>query len=224
MATTREQFVKRIRGALGRGANAEAPTPPAVEDALIRLTWAEEDLPGLFAERAEAVGVSVRRCKAADLAGTLGELLDEHEVKTLTLAEEQIAGGAALAAGLDERGYELRAWQDDRSMTGHYDVDAGVSGCGAVLAETGTIIYRSGEGGGRGHMLVPPIHVVVVRRSQVLADMVDYMGQQAGLRPEQLPSSQSMITGPSKTADIEGVLITGVHGPGKVAVIVLEDA
>lgn len=198
--------------------------PPAVDDALVRLTGADEDVLALFAERAEAVGDSVWRCVAAELPAKLAEVLAHYEAKSVTLAADQLSDGAALAEALSEAGIEVRDCRNDRAMTALYDVDAGVTGCGAALAETGTIVYRSGEAGGRGHMLVPPVHVVIVKRSDILPDMLDYMNQQNGCTPAELPAAQTFITGPSKTADIEGVLITGVHGPGKVGVIIVEDA
>ena len=94
----------------------------------------------------------------------------------------------------------------------------------AALAETGTLICCTDADHARGHSLAVPLHVAIVRQSDILPDMIDYMARIHGSSPADLPSAQTLITGPSKTADIEGVLITGVHGPGKVCVLIVTHA
>ena len=65
------------------------------------------------------------------------------------------------------------------------------------------------------------MHVAVVDTTQVLPDLYDCLDA-LGERP-QLPANVSLITGPSKTADIEGELVTGVHGPGELHVVLVEN-
>jgi L-lactate dehydrogenase complex protein LldG len=62
--------------------------------------------------------------------------------------------------------------------------------------------------------LVPPNHLVLLADSRIVEDLLDL-----SISPEDLPSCMTLVTGPSKTADIEGVLITGVHGPGRVQIV-----
>ena len=71
----------------------------------------------------------------------------------------------------------------------------------------------------RGASLIPPVHIAVVAQAQIVPDLCDYFGG-LGLS---LPANINVITGPSKTADIEGILITGVHGPGDVHVALVCD-
>src|SRR5690606_18699946 len=94
----------------------------------------------------------------------------------------------------------------------------------AAIAETGSLVCCSDGGHSRGLSLIPPVHIAIVRKSDILPDMFDFWPRYAQSQPDELPSSIAFITGPSKTADIEGVLITGVHGPGRVFVLVVEDA
>ena len=129
-----------------------------------------------------------------------------------------------LGRRLTDRGITLCDWQSDPTMKNHYAVDAGVTDVHAALAETGTLICCSDSTHGRGLSLVPPIHIAIVRRSDILPDMLDYMATCESTDPADLPSAQALITGPSKTGDIEGVLITGVHGPGRVLICLVEDA
>jgi L-lactate dehydrogenase complex protein LldG len=71
--------------------------------------------------------------------------------------------------------------------------------------------------------LIAPVHIAIVERRQIVPDLIDAFGllRQQGL--EQLASNVTLITGPSKTGDIELQLTTGVHGPGKWRVIVIDD-
>ncbi|MAE60513.1 MAG: hypothetical protein CMJ49_04050 [Planctomycetaceae bacterium] len=114
-------------------------------------------------------------------------------------------------------------WRNDSKMTSAYQADAGLTGVHAGLAETGTLICNSDAAHARGASLAPPVHIAVVRRRDILPDMLDYLPRLEGMSPAELPSSQAWITGPSKTADIEGVLITGVHGPGKLIIVLVDD-
>ena len=66
--------------------------------------------------------------------------------------------------------------------------------------------------------LLPPVHIAIADRSQILPDLFDLYER---LDPLQMPSCVTHITGPSKTGDIELKLVTGVHGPGEVHVIVV---
>ena len=108
-------------------------------------------------------------------------------------------------------------------MDVQFDTDVGVTDVHAALAETGSLICNVDAKHSRGLSLVPPVHIAIVGARQILPDMLDYFATQHDVTGIALPSSQAIITGPSKTADIEGQLVTGVHGPGKVFVYVVED-
>lgn len=221
--TTREQFIGEVRKALGRsGPLSQVPQAPAVDDALIRLASKGDDLVTMFAERAEAVGMKVHRMSQADLLGRFADVLVERGIKRITLADSTPYLDE-LTAACQRGGIELAEWRGDRTMANHYDADAGVSGVHAALAETGSMICCSDARTGRGHSLTPEHHVAIVRRGDILPDMLDYMARQSGKSPMQLPSAQAIITGPSKTADIEGILITGVHGPATVDILLVGD-
>lgn len=222
--TTREQFMTTIRQALGRGAPlSQMPAPPAVDESLVRLTDGSADLAALFAERAEAVGMFVRRTTSVGLATQLLDVLRQIDARAITLSVERLAEKTRLREALKQSDIEVRAWQNDRTMHDHYEADAGVTDVHAAIAESGTMVCCSDAQHGRGPSLVPAVHVAIVRRSDIMPDLLDYMARLRGTKPADLPSAQALITGPSKTADIEGILITGVHGPGEVYVLLVED-
>ena len=195
-----EELLGRIREALGP---REPEPPPEVDEELVRLAGpgSIEDLPDLFERRAREVGFEVHRCGADGVAACVREL-----------------PGASNAA------CESR-WLPDlgtRPFDELYDgVETGITDVAYALAETGTLILHSGPGASRGLSLVPPRHIAIVEERDILPDMVDYWSLIRGTPP---PSSRVFITGPSKTADIEGELVRGVHGPGEVhVVLVLHD-
>jgi L-lactate utilization protein LutC len=100
-----------------------------------------------------------------------------------------------------------------------FRADVGVSGVDFLIAETGTMVLAGTAARPRSLSLLPPVHVAVATRSQVLADLFDlFEGDRWG---EGLPAGLSLITGPSKTGDIELRLVTGVHGPGEVHAVVV---
>lgn len=96
--------------------------------------------------------------------------------------------------------------------------EVGVTGCDAAIAETGSLVLLSAPGRSRAVSLLPPFHIALVRRTQVCFSMAEFFAD----RTDNLRQSASctFITGPSRTADIELTLTLGIHGPGRVAVIV----
>jgi L-lactate dehydrogenase complex protein LldG len=94
----------------------------------------------------------------------------------------------------------------------------GLTGCEAAIAETGSLVVLSGQGRSRTASLLPPVHVAVVRPEDLCFSMAEFFRSRA----QQVAGSASctFITGPSRTADIELTLTLGVHGPGRVVVIV----
>jgi L-lactate dehydrogenase complex protein LldG len=94
----------------------------------------------------------------------------------------------------------------------------GVTGCHAAIAETGSLVVLSGPGTPRAASLLPPAHVCVVRRADLVATMGTFFRERAA--DIAVAACCTVITGPSRTADIELTLTLGVHGPGKVMVIV----
>jgi L-lactate dehydrogenase complex protein LldG len=95
----------------------------------------------------------------------------------------------------------------------------GVSTCAALVAETGSILLLHGAPEDRVASLLPPVHVVLARRDLVIESLEQAL---AARDASQAPAS-TLVTGPSRTADIEKVLILGMHGPRRV-VLVLVDA
>jgi L-lactate dehydrogenase complex protein LldG len=100
----------------------------------------------------------------------------------------------------------------------------GITSVELAIAETGTILMWSQPGRERVASLVPPVHVALVDEAQIVPDLFDAFSMLHERGLETLPSNITLITGPSKTGDIELELTTGVHGPKNWHVIVIRQA
>ena len=111
-------------------------------------------------------------------------------------------------------------------VTNHgYDVeelekcDAGISECDALVAQTGSVLVSTRSSGGRALSVLPPHHLVLARRDQLLADLPEAFAFLKAKYGSNYPSFISFITGPSRTGDIERILVLGAHGPRKLTIL-----
>ncbi len=103
-------------------------------------------------------------------------------------------------------------------------VDCGITYCEYLIARTGSILVSSKLGGGRILNCYPPIHVVCANLSQLVYDIQDGIDNVRDKYDEQeAPSLISLITGPSRTADIEKTLVMGAHGPKELILFLVDD-
>ncbi len=92
-----------------------------------------------------------------------------------------------------------------------WEAEAGVTTADLAIAETGSIILSAKPGSSRLASLAPPIHIILLDPKSIVPTLEDAMA----IMPRE---TSVIITGPSRTADIEGVLVRGVHGPKRVIV------
>lgn len=165
---------------------------------------------------------------AVELAGTelSGWELFERRLSDLgghTIRLETPPFGAAILRALDDLGFPARhaAVDDDaralvelESTADVWTADVGVTLADAAIAEVGGLLVSNGPGRRRLASLAPPIHVAIVREDALRETLEDAL---AG----PLDRTSVMIVGPSRTADIEGVLVRGVHGPRELVVAII---
>lgn len=101
--------------------------------------------------------------------------------------------------------------------------DAGITACEALVAQTGSILVSSATCGGRSLSVLPPVHVVVASPGQIVATLADALELARDRHAGAPPSMLSFITGPSRTGDIERILVLGAHGPKELIVILVDD-
>ncbi|HNQ22683.1 MAG TPA: lactate utilization protein C [Phycisphaerae bacterium] len=198
--------------------SAREPLPPVTPD-IVRQPTTGVGLVELFCQRAAAVGLRPAVVTESALPRHIGELLRKaasaQAAPCGVLVEPDLPWRELILAAVPDSVNVLTPPVSDEQL---FAVGAGISGVAAAVAETGSIVCVSGPSRWRSLSLVPPVHIAVVREEQILPDLLDLL---ATAPPENLPAQLVVITGPSKTADIEGILITGVHGPGEVHVVVV---
>jgi L-lactate dehydrogenase complex protein LldG len=209
--TAREQILQSVRGALGRGSSPppEAP-PPRIA---IPETAPDARIEILFKAVANLAGKTFLAASPADAREYVARLIDGKSAVASNapfLRECGIESLPAVQSGLTDRAAVREACES---------AAFGVTSADYVLADTGTLVMLSSPEEARMISLLPPVHVAVVPRAKILTGLDELLSIMP--RPGELTSSMVLITGPSRTADIEQILVRGVHGPGEVHIIVV---
>ena len=169
-----------------------------------------QELVDRFCLELEQLGGAVRVCEESELIGLVLNFLQTRGIPAILAWEpEQLPDG--LIAALEGAGIEIVHQADA-------DIKAGLTGAIAAIAETGTVILPSGEGRPQSASLLPEVHLVVLRAGDILKDLPQGLNHPL----VRSASATNLISGPSRTADIEMTLTIGVHGPGEVHVFCLK--
>ena len=99
--------------------------------------------------------------------------------------------------------------------------DAGLTACEVLVAQTGSVLVSSATCGGRSLSVLPHVHVVVATADQIVPTLGDALDEVRKRQAGRLPSMLSFITGPSRTGDIERILVLGAHGPKELIVLLV---
>ena len=244
----RAEFLSRIRGALGRTEPLRSPTsePPTTigpeAELSVRVQAVHElahedagELLSALAVSAQAAGCNVVR--VADI-GEAGQYVLEvardlearsavhslHRVVRDILRGDLFAGtGIDLTpVAVDRDDPSAEAESRSRLRGSMASADLGITGVDYAIAETGTCVIIPTTGASRLVSLLPPVHIALVERGQVLPSLDElFTLRRQDFVNGDLGSYMSLSTGPSRTADIEYKLITGVHGPGEVHMVLI---
>jgi L-lactate dehydrogenase complex protein LldG len=221
MSTPREVILNRVRKAVADGNRAGSAIPLPVRGDIGRQ-GAGTDPVTRFCDELTAAGGRAHLVPDADKAAArMLELVHAKAAARVLLGRGPVLDGLHLSQRLRANGIQVQ--EVDMLVAGterdqFFQADLGISGVAYAVAETGTLVMASARSEPRSLSLLPPVHIAVVGQSQLLPDLFDFF---AALETgkTQLPSCLSLITGPSKTGDIELKLVTGVHGPGELHVV-----
>jgi L-lactate utilization protein LutC len=219
----RDEFLARVREAAHAGRQYRVTIAEHVPRECCSMI--EEDLLVRLAAEIEAVGGHAHRVSDDNAArGALVGLLDQYAPRAALVWQHPLLDELGLASVLAEKGIARHDYDNlaplgrDECRRRMLAADVGISSADFAIAESGTLAVCSQAGQERAVSLLPLVHVAIVRREQVLADLFDLFER---LGAGELQSSVVLITGPSKTGDIELTLTTGVHGPRQWHVILI---
>ena len=209
--TARDEILQRAREALGGG--FEQPLAPPEARIRIPEVTLEARIESLFRTVSNLAGKTCLANSPAEVREYVAALIGEGPAVASNaplLRECGITDLAAVQTGFTE----LAALRQACASAAF-----GITSADYALADTGTLVMLSSAEEARMISLLPPVHIAVVPRARILTGLDELLSivPQPGLST----SSMVLITGPSRTADIEQILVRGVHGPGEVHVLVI---
>ncbi|MBK9166420.1 MAG: lactate utilization protein [Bryobacterales bacterium] len=208
---SREAILQRVRTALGRTGGAPPP-PPAVRIRIPEVA-VDDRIASLRAKVEALAGKTLLAGSPAEAREYVANVIAARTAvasNAPVLAEWGIAALPGVSTGFYDR-EELRV--------ACAAADFGITAADYALADTGTLVMFSSQEEARLISLLPPVHLALVPRERILTGLDELLT----LHPQPMDRSCSMvlITGPSRTADIEQILVRGVHGPGEIHVVVV---
>lgn len=206
MNLIREEILGKVREALGRKPGTPPPPiPPMARVAPRKAGEPEAEITQLLAEIEKLSGVTRRLTSRNELRDALADLVRAEDVKKATLWTTPDLAAWGVSETLQTLGVELVSAQADKHLVAACEL--GVTGADAALPETGTLVLRSSPERPRVVSLLPRVHLAIFTPSALRADL-----HQAFADAKDAGYSV-LVTGPSRTADIELTLTLGVHGP-----------
>ncbi len=214
MSKTRDAILRRLRD--NRPTNQPLPSPYRKP-----LGWDSEQRIASFTERMRAVRGDVYRTTPADWARTAAKLCEERGLKQALVGHGPIADQfvADASDSVDIRRYTqpVEEWKPTLFRA----VDVAVTGCRAGLAESGSLVLWPDRNEPRLMSLVPPVHIAVLDAARLYENFAEMLAVEQWAAGG-MPTNALLISGPSKTADIEQTLAYGIHGPKSLITLIVE--
>jgi L-lactate dehydrogenase complex protein LldG len=228
MSAARDDILAAVRRALGRG----ALPPEKTAELSLRVAGRRRNLiPARARGQPPAARIDRFVVEAEAVATTVARVASEDAVPgevARYLAAENLPAELVMApdAGLDAIPWDARPLLRIRRGRAEAGDAVSLTGCLAAVAETGTLMLVSGAASPTTLNFLPDTHIVVLRAGQVVAsyeDGWDLIRAHCGDAPAAWPRTVNLITGPSRTGDIEQRIQLGAHGPRRLHVVLVEE-
>ena len=208
VSPSKENILKKIRKALSHSTPVPFPKSEGNET-VFHASKEEKEIE--FAEQfAKLQGRFVYCINRQELAFQLGSLVKKMDWKKVYCLEDNLLQGA-------------EAQISDRIVkTGIANCDVAITGCECLVARTGSVVMSAAQQSGRVTSVYAPVHICIAFTGQLVYDVRDALQLVKDKYGSKLPSLITFATGPSRTADIEKTLVTGVHGPKEVYCFLVE--
>ncbi|MEI6454670.1 MAG: LUD domain-containing protein [bacterium] len=210
-STSREKVLKKVRDAL---IEKTGPPYPVLDQESPIYTGMTEPLDVAFAQELIKISGKFVYCESNDeFLGILKSFILEKDWPLLFCGDPAIQQLLRLA-GIP--------FESDHANI--LDARIGITGCEYLIARTGSVMVSTKMNPGRKIVVYPEIHLVVGFISQLVPDLKQALQNVRKKYQDQFPSMISLITGPSRTADIEKTIVMGAHGPKEFYVFLIDDA
>ncbi len=214
----RDVFLTRVRKATATGL---VPDAPGLSEALPRMPTRE--LVALFSERAREVDAMVHGpFSPHEVPQAVVEIASGHGGERFMAWDDLPAPGvvSALASvGLDRMGHDVPVEGRVEHQSSYRHLDLGITGADAGLAESGSVVLLHGPGRPRMASLAANVHLAILELSRLHRTLAHWAGRHPAL--VEVTSNLVVVTGPSRSGDIEMELNLGVHGPRHVHVVMV---
>ncbi len=218
--SARASMLEAMRRSLADSARRKSLSHAFVPELALDHATATPSEPALdrFRRAVEAVGgvVSVVRDEA-EAAEAVRTVLESAGARRVAASDAPIVERVMAAVAIDDIRLELAPSRDVL-----FSCDAGVTSAQWAIVETGTLALDSDAERHRLASLVPPVHVAIVESSQLRETLGELLREASERGAAALPRALTLVTGPSRTSDIELTLAIGVHGPGVLHVVVVD--
>jgi L-lactate dehydrogenase complex protein LldG len=206
-------------------ATRQSPSPVSQPPAMPIKTYSQKEKIERLITLMEAMRTEVYITGSNNWIDKVKDVLKNREIKSLLYAPRTDIGKAL------EHQWEIAA--DDLPQLISYEkdieqlkemvfnVDAGITAVAGAIADTGALILWPSEKEPRLMSIVPPIHIAVLKADSIHNSLSEVMQKENW--PAKMPTNVLLVSGPSKTADIEMTLAFGVHGPKELIVLILEN-
>lgn len=209
-STNKEKILKEVRNAL----ISQRENPFANIDFSQPVFHKLREEPAVeFAKNLNEIGGILVYCeKEKDIGTNLKLLMEKKKWKSVYSVDEDLVNF------LRNEGVQV-----DDNPENFNDQQVGVTRCDFLISRFGSIMVSSGIKSGRRMFVFPETHIVVAATSQIVPELKDALKGMQRKYPENFPSQLSVITGPSRTADIEKTLVMGAHGPRELYVFMVDN-
>jgi len=208
--TSREKVLKSVRNALMskldnpyKDVDFDSPVFEQISDSP-EIVFAQEFI--------KVAGKFVYCSDDSEFIENLHSIMGQNQWESIHCLDE------GLRSSLQQKG--IKVTSDPESFS---KMKAGLTRCEYLIARLGSVMVSSAHVSGRRMNVFPEVHLVYARASQLVPDLKDALKAMKAKFGRDLPSMITLITGPSRTADIEKTLVMGAHGPKEIYVFLVDD-
>lgn len=244
----RTEFISNVSASLGRARLPVEPGPTPVRypdlseargaatDVRRKADVRSSELLDKAADALATTGWNVHRAETVEDVGDLiARICRDIGAESALRSGHEVLDEAGIGPALDRVGVELSdmTLQDEMTddvrveqRTAHrqevFKTDVGITGGDYVIAETGTLVIHPKKGVSRLTSLAPPVHIAVMRRGQVLPSLDElFLLEHVDIHSGDRHTAMNLISGPSRTGDIEATIVHGIHGPVETHIVLV---